>query len=373
MVMRSSEIMSNRPAGRPQLIRLEQATPGTRHFRILWRWLPLTALGGLTWANRCREGVRPPVAQQLLDELFLGNDPMLDFEYEDLVPDTSMTHMSAKDVDLVLSVAKPSFWLELGSFEGGSAIVASERILAHGLNTSVVAVDTFLGDVRVLWERPPEERRKLLRADGRITLFDRFRNHLRNANLHYCVLPLPATSVVALKLVDSLARRSRAPLPEVIYLDSAHEEGEVLLELGLAWKVLSPGGVLFGDDWLLPEEGETTSLLEGATHRDVLRFASLMEDELDDDWGSQVQSLRTLGRVRPGLFVSYNSFQWFMKKLPHVTSRSSKPFWPSVSNAGYVCWSAGFRKEDCCDEARFGPSGNAKCWDLVFTYERCCM
>ena len=76
-------------------------------------------------------------------------------------------------------------------------------------------------------------------------------SHIKNQ-----VLPLPATSVVALKVVASLARRHITPpepatplvrvpceckkvydhdleyqvprLPQVIYLDSAHESGEVL-------------------------------------------------------------------------------------------------------------------------------------------------
>jgi hypothetical protein len=34
----------------------------------------------------------------------------------------------------------------------------------------------------------------------------------------------------------------------LIYLDSAHEQGETLIELALYWNILQPGGVLFGDD-----------------------------------------------------------------------------------------------------------------------------
>ncbi|CAJ1384009.1 unnamed protein product [Effrenium voratum] len=118
-----------------------------------------------------------------------------------------------KDVDLVLAVAPQpvTFWLELGSYEGGSAIVTAKRVAAQKLETSVIAVDTFLGDARVLWERDPEERRKLLRPDASIALFDRFRTNVHRAGLQSCVLPVPATSVVALKLAISLARRKVAP------------------------------------------------------------------------------------------------------------------------------------------------------------------
>ncbi|CAJ1384008.1 unnamed protein product [Effrenium voratum] len=99
-----------------------------------------------------------------------------------------------------------------------------------------------------------------------------------------------------------------------------------------------------------------------------------MEAHLDDEWGDKAQSLRTLGRVRPGLFVSYLSFQWFMKKLPNATSKppARDSHLRDMPRAGFVCWSDTFKKEDCCDEARFGAGGNAGCWDMVYTFRRCC-
>lgn len=36
---------------------------------------------------------------------------------------------------------------------------------------------------------------------------------------------------------------------QVIFLDSAHEQGETLIELALFWPLIQPGGILFGDDW----------------------------------------------------------------------------------------------------------------------------
>ena len=76
----------------------------------------------------------------------------------------------------------------------------------------------------------------------------------------------------------------------------------------MTWRALAPGGVVFGDDWLFPV----------GAHRDIIHFATEMKDELDDGWGLKVRHIRVLGCVRPGLFVSDRSFQWFMKKLPHV-------------------------------------------------------
>ena len=86
---------------------------------------------------------------------------------------------------------------------------------------------------------------------------------------------------------------------EVIYLDSAHLAGEVLLELEMAWRLLPQGGLLFGDDFSLPE-----------VRQDVLKFTTIYQHSLDDGLGNDAWPHRTLARPRPGLFVSYRRHQW---------------------------------------------------------------
>ena len=56
--------------------------------------------------------------------------------------------------------------------------------------------------------------------------------------------------IVGAKLLKRLAAQDRlSSLPDVIYLDSAHEPDETFLELTSCWDLLRPGGVLLGDDW----------------------------------------------------------------------------------------------------------------------------
>ena len=162
------------------------------------------------WAVNCKEingsekpcgclcGSRPEVAQILLDRLFHGDDPMSTFKPERFTDTESsiLTRLSVKDVRLVLDAAeKPiNFWLELGSFEGHSAIFASRGLLKYGLvDASVIAVDTFLGDIFTLWhgrlknQNPSEGRRRSwlndVRPDGSITIFDRFKSHVRHSGI----------------------------------------------------------------------------------------------------------------------------------------------------------------------------------------------
>lgn len=54
-----------------------------------------------------------------------------------------------------------------------------------------------------------------------------------------------ATSIVGAKFLKALDFQ-----PDLVYLDSAHEQDETYFEIGLYYELLRPGGVLFGDDFL---------------------------------------------------------------------------------------------------------------------------
>ncbi len=57
---------------------------------------------------------------------------------------------------------------------------------------------------------------------------------------------------MGLKVLERFQLRRNMPKPLLIYLDSAHEEVETLLEMTLAWRLLPDNGVLMGDDWGWP-------------------------------------------------------------------------------------------------------------------------
>ena len=69
-------------------------------------------------------------------------------------------------------------------------------------------------------------------------------------------------------------------LPEVIYLDAAHEIDETFLELKCAWEVLPSKGVLFGDDWNWD-----------AVKHDVKLFAIVFASQIDQCALVHIQSV----------------------------------------------------------------------------------
>lgn len=191
--------------------------------------------------------------KELLEQLYSGVSPYSNITS---LPDKNYPHTNILDsvIDRVLVNRKPKFWLEVGTMLGGSAIKVAHRIKALGLDTQIVCIDPFTGDVNMWdWEwalTKKNEWRFLGLQNGRPTIYDRFLANVVDAGYEEMILPINCTSIVGMRLLQRLHSQQRLSiLPEAIYLDSAHELDETLIELRTAWQLLPKGGVLLGDDW----------------------------------------------------------------------------------------------------------------------------
>jgi predicted O-methyltransferase YrrM len=212
------------------------------------------------------------VYSELLTNLYDNESPYLSADMEWVDNGYPHTNLSAELVKTLFQLLPPQFVLELGSMLGGSAIRMAQQIKADGLNASVICVDPFTGDVNMWdWEKNDRIHRKwrFLRLDkGVPTIYKRFLANIANNDLSDVILPINTTSTVGMKLIERLNVQKRiSGMPDYIYLDSAHEAGETLFELKMAWHVLKSGGVLFGDDWSWD-----------AVRNDVIEFAKGLDN-----------------------------------------------------------------------------------------------
>lgn len=164
------------------------------------------------------------------------------------------THLTEGVIRSVFDEVNPSFWLELGTMLGGSALKVADVAAKDGREIGIICVDPFCGDVNMwMWEAELAASggwRFLGLVNGRPSIYERFLANVLKAGHQGLILPIQTTSVVGLRLIERLFDQGRiSQLPEVIYLDSAHEAGETLIELELAWAVLADGGALCGDDF----------------------------------------------------------------------------------------------------------------------------
>ena len=194
------------------------------------------------------------IISEMSKTLFRGDSP---YNYADMsYGDNGYPHTFKNPslVSAVLDVTNCSFWLEIGSMVGGSAIKTANVIKEKGISAGVVCVDPFTGDA-FMWKENNNliNKRKwsfLQLKDCRPTIYNRFIANVAKSGVSDIVLPIPCTSTVGIRLIDTLYKEKRiSSKPEVIYLDSAHEADETFVELKKSWELLKDGGILFGDDW----------------------------------------------------------------------------------------------------------------------------
>ena len=226
----------------------------------------------------------PRLRQQLLRSLFRGRDPFHAVDparYDHGYPHSNLRASFVKAVLETLGAPADMLWLEVGSFVGNSAILTAS-VAAHACmrNMTIVVVDPFTGDVNMWdWQQLASKGRRhlpfgydflALDASGRPTIRDRFMSNVAWAGAAPWVVPITAPGVVGMRLLGRLLKSFYhhglvAPRPSVLYLDSAHEAGETLTELRVAFDLLADGGVLFGDDWAWK-----------AVRADVAKFAAYL-------------------------------------------------------------------------------------------------
>ncbi|CAF0988806.1 unnamed protein product [Adineta steineri] len=138
---------------------------------------------------------------------------------------------------------KLQFIVEIGSFTGNSASIMGNVLKKSYSGSFILCIDTWLGDLN-MWVNKVVWKHLSVSEDGRPTVYYQFLINIIKQNLTEIILPASMTSILGARFLQTYQF-----YPQVIYLDSAHEQGETLIELSLYWNLLQPGGILFGDDW----------------------------------------------------------------------------------------------------------------------------
>ena len=219
------------------------------------------------------------IFQELKRELFSGDDIYSSFRGGEVDFGYPHTNIIPECIQKVFEIINPTFWLEIGSMLGGSAIRVANHIGANNLNCHIVCIDPFCGDVNMwCWEKEIKENARwsfLKTKNGSPTIRERFMANVCHNRLEEIILPIPATCTVGVNVLKRLRKENRIlSLPQVIYLDSSHQEKETFIEIDQSWQILEKGGVLFGDDWGWPGlSGDVKSFADGIyQNKEVSQF-----------------------------------------------------------------------------------------------------
>ena len=145
--------------------------------------------------------------------------------------------------DNLVAEYKPDIIIEVGTWKGASAINMAQLMKQQGIDGVVICVDTWLGSL--VHRSNAETRNSLHLKNGYPSIYFEFLSNVVAAGLTNNILPIPQTSTNAYLWLKE--NSVQAPL---IYIDADHEAVNVYSDISNYWELVSPGGGLFGDDFV---------------------------------------------------------------------------------------------------------------------------
>lgn len=162
--------------------------------------------------------------------------------------------------------------VEVGAWCGRSTVVLGEVVRERG--GELVSVDTWLGAPEFWLEHRGKPTHDLHRVDGYPTVYHEWARNVVAHGLADTVTPFPISSLQGAEVF----RRLHQPglVPDLVYLDGAHEYEQVRADLRAWCDVLSDDGFVLGDDYSDAWPGVVRAARDYATDtgRDLVTFPS---------------------------------------------------------------------------------------------------
>lgn len=209
-----------------------------------WANLP-NQLDHFRVTTHCRDPVpSEAVRQTILDRIFNSTSP-----YDSFPPAYVRNLLRPKRVkgwgsngavfEHLIQKVKPRTIIELGTFLGASAIHMAQLTRQLGLKTQILCVDDFRG-----WPGFRDRFKDISMLNGDVLLLYQFMQNVVYHNATDSVLPVPfTTGAVLAKLCEW------GIFGDLIEVDAGHDFNSAWSDINWAYRVLRPGGVLFGHDY----------------------------------------------------------------------------------------------------------------------------
>lgn len=171
-----------------------------------------------------------------------GPEVYNDIEARNMPEDVQGWHSKSPFFESIINEVKPKTIIEVGSWKGASAI----NMATLATKAQLYCVDTWLGGIDHELNQQIDTS-VLTRDHGYPTLYFQFLANVQRAGVFQRVCPIPQTSANGAKLLSA-----HGIWAELIYIDGSHELKDVYDDICAYWSLVSPGGVMFGDDWGFP-------------------------------------------------------------------------------------------------------------------------
>jgi predicted O-methyltransferase YrrM len=127
--------------------------------------------------------------------------------------------------------------VEIGSWEGRSAIWIADNILNHNPKSRLWCIDTWIGS---------EEPAHIVSRDG---VYERFVNNVWVYLTSGKIRPMKGFSEKALATLHNIIMTGKLPEIDFVYVDGSHTSADVLSDMIMSFHMLKMGGIMIIDDY----------------------------------------------------------------------------------------------------------------------------
>jgi len=181
---------------------------------------------------------------ELISEKLYGKNVWDSFPFESELVDLQGWNGEHPSLALLNKSFDFQIIIDVGVWKGQSTIMLAKNLRDNGIPGVVLAVDTFLGSPQT-WDWERGDNYLYHRTPGGMPdIFSRFANNVFDQDLCSIIIPIPQTSVCAAHVLKRLDIR-----PTLVHVDAAHEYEEASRDMREYFSLLSPGGIMIGDDY----------------------------------------------------------------------------------------------------------------------------
>ncbi|KAL5572189.1 hypothetical protein UlMin_021786 [Ulmus minor] len=197
------------------------------------------------FTTQCSDPVPPELVRQtILDRVFQSTSPYDNFPSEyigDLLSPSRVRGWGSQAAvfEHLITRVKPKTIIEIGTFLGASAIHMLNLTRKLGLETQIICVDDFRG-----WPGFRDRFKEISMVNGDVLLLQQFMQNVVTAGGSGSILPVPFSSGAVL---DNLCKWG--VFGDLIEVDAGHDFNSAWLDINRAFRILRPGGILFGHDY----------------------------------------------------------------------------------------------------------------------------
>jgi len=200
--------------------------------------------------------------QLLIDKIHEGRNPYTGFPAAEWGGTWYNDAGARREIfDQCIKRINPSIIIEVGSFVGESAIHMAKLIKAQQRDCAILCVDTwcfgfdhFLG-----------AREKIRPHFGRPDLYYKFVANVIANDCQDVIVPFAIDSINGARIIKWLGL-----VPNLIYVDASHEQGDVRRDYEAYWHLLPPNGGMLVDDLTGWFPGVVADWNEFITHHNLI-------------------------------------------------------------------------------------------------------